>query len=149
MHRNLHLMITLCLLIGAGVMTFLPVVREGARADQACASEAPIEGTVQRGEASWYGKAHHGKKTASGERFDANAATAAHPTLPLGTEIEVTNLETGRETRLTVNDRGPTVEGRVLDVSKKAAQDLGFVEDGTAQVEIEPKPPAQAEKPKC
>jgi len=93
--------------------------------------------TVQEGKASWYGSAHQGEKTASGERFDANARTAAHPTLPLGTPIEVTNLENGRKTTLIVNDRGPRAKGRVLDVSKKGAQDLGFVSDGTAPVRIE------------
>jgi len=93
--------------------------------------------TVQEGKASWYGPNFHGGKTASGEKFDQHADTAAHPTLPLGTPIEVTNLENGRKTTLTVNDRGPQKKGRVLDVSKKGAQDLGFVSDGTAPVRIE------------
>jgi rare lipoprotein A len=102
-------------------------------------ANTPAQGceTVQEGKASWYGAAHQGEKTASGERFDANARTAAHPTLPLGTPIEVTNLENGRKTTLIVNDRGPRAKGRVLDVSKKGAQDLGFVSDGTAPVRIE------------
>ena len=93
--------------------------------------------TVQEGKASWYGPNFHGGKTASGEKFDQHSNTAAHPTLPLGTPIEVTNLENGRKTTLTVNDRGPHKKGRVLDVSKKGAQDLGFVSDGTAPVRIE------------
>ena len=109
------------------------------RAEKACATEAPKAPKVQKGEASWYGRANHGKKTASGERFDQNAPTAAHPSLPMGTEIEVTNLETGKKTTLTVNDRGPKTKGRVLDISKRAAQDLGIGKEGTAQVRIEPK----------
>jgi rare lipoprotein A (peptidoglycan hydrolase) len=100
---------------------------------QVCTGMKP---TVETGEASWYGHEHEGKKTASGEIFDPNASTAAHPTLPLGTEIDVTNLENGKETTLTVNDRGPYINGRVLDVSKKGAHDLGFVEDGLAEVQI-------------
>lgn len=103
---------------------------------QECAGE-----TVQHGKASWYGDAHKGEKTASGDAFDPNARTAAHPSLPLGTPIQVTNLENGKETTLVVNDRGPKKKGRVLDVSKKGAQDLGFVSDGTAPVRIEPVAP--------
>jgi rare lipoprotein A len=100
------------------------------------AQGCPVK-TVQEGKASWYGPNLHGGKTASGESFDQHGNTAAHPTLPLGTPIEVTNLENGRKTTLTVNDRGPHKKGRVLDVSKKGAQDLGFVSDGTAPVRIE------------
>ena len=92
---------------------------------------------VQEGKASWYGDAHRGEKTASGERFDPAASTAAHRTLPLGTPIEVTNLENGRKTTLVVNDRGPRKKGRVLDISQKGAEDLGFVSDGTTAVRIE------------
>jgi rare lipoprotein A (peptidoglycan hydrolase) len=128
----------------------MPIFADGVLANEkgsakACTTKAP---KVQKGEASWYGKANHGKKTASGEKFDANAPTAAHPTLPMGTEIEVTNLENGKETTLTVNDRGPHTKGRVLDVSKKGAEELGIVKEGTAQVKIEPKkvPTKNAEK---
>jgi rare lipoprotein A len=102
----------------------------------ATAQGCPVQ-TVQEGKASWYGPALQGGKTASGERFDQHANTAAHRTLPLGTPIEVTNLENGRKTTLIVHDRGPRKKGRVLDVSKKGAQDLGFVSDGTAPVRIE------------
>ena len=92
---------------------------------------------VQEGKASWYGAAHRGEKTASGDRFDPAASTAAHRTLPLGTPIEVTNLENGHKTTLIVNDRGPHKKGRVLDISQKGAEDLGFVSDGTTAVRIE------------
>jgi len=106
--------------------------RDSSNTGQGCEAT-----TVQEGKASWYGPNLHGGKTASGEKFDQHADTAAHPTLPLGTPIEVTNLENGRKTTLTVNDRGPHAKGRVLDVSKKGAQDLGFVSGGTAPVRIE------------
>jgi len=112
---------------------------------QACTGKMP---KLQTGEASWYGREDAGKKTASGEIFDPNARTAAHPTLPLGTEINVKNLENGKETTLTVNDRGPYIKGRVLDVSRKGADDLGFVKDGITEVQIETKstPPAAAKE---
>jgi rare lipoprotein A len=142
------------LISGVGA-AFLPVFQHDAHAEKACAAKAPNAAQktakVQKGEASWYGNANKGKKTASGEKFDPNASTAAHPSLPLGTEIEVTNLENGKETTLTVNDRGPKTKGRVLDVSKKGAQDLGFTKDGTAQVKIEPKnePKAAPKQNQC
>lgn len=93
-------------------------------------------GWSQVGNASWYGGKFHGRATASGETFDMHALTAAHRTLPLGTWIEVTNLENGRHAELRVNDRGPFVRGRILDVSRAAARKLGFLVDGTAKVRI-------------
>lgn len=87
--------------------------------------------------ASWYGPGFHGRPTASGEAFDMEAMTAAHPSLPLGTEIRVTVLATGRNTDLRVNDRGPFAKGRVLDVSRAAARRLGFLTAGTARVRLE------------
>ena len=91
---------------------------------------------VQQGVASWYGQAHHGRRTASGVRFDMNALTAAHRTLPLGTELEVENLDNGKKLEVTVNDRGPYVRGRILDLSRAAAQRLGFAHHGTARVRL-------------
>lgn len=91
----------------------------------------------QLGEASWYGKFHQGRKTASGTRFNQNALTAAHPTLPLGTEATVTNLETGKSVDVIINDRGPYVKGRDIDLSKAAAQKLGVTKHGAAAVKIE------------
>lgn len=93
-------------------------------------------GWTQTGIASWYGPGFDGRATASGEVFDMDAMTAAHLTLPLGTRIEVTVLETGRRTEVRVNDRGPFVDDRVLDVSRAAARRLGFLQDGTARVRI-------------
>lgn len=91
----------------------------------------------QTGEASWYGKRHHGRKTANGERFDQHGLTAAHPTLPLGTKATVTNLETGKSADVIINDRGPYAKGRDIDVSKAAAEKIGVGKDGAAPVKIE------------
>ena len=93
------------------------------------------------GEASWYGPGFHGKKTATGEVFDQTKMTAAHPTLPLGTKAEVTNLENDKKVEVKINDRGPYVEDRVIDVSRAAAKKLDMVKEGTAQVKIETKAP--------
>jgi rare lipoprotein A len=90
-----------------------------------------------RGVASWYGGAFHNKLTANGERYDENELTAAHQTLPMPSVVRVTNLENGRSLILRVNDRGPFVGGRILDVSKKAAKLLGFHRQGTARVRVQ------------
>ncbi len=98
---------------------------------------APVEaGWQEEGEASWYGAPFHGEETASGEIYDMEGATAAHPSLPFGTVVHVRNLDNGRETTLRVNDRGPFVDGRILDVSRKGARELGLLTPGTAQVRI-------------
>jgi rare lipoprotein A len=93
---------------------------------------------VIRGQASWYGPGFHGKKTASGEIFDQSRLTAAHKTLPLGTKAKVTNLENGNSVEVEINDRGPYVGDRVIDLSRAAANALGFVESGLTLVRIEP-----------
>ena len=91
----------------------------------------------QLGEASYYGPGFHGKKTATGEKFDQNEKTAAHPTLPLGTKATVTNLENGTSVDVKINDRGPYVKGRDIDLSKGAAKELGMTKGGVAPVKIE------------
>jgi len=91
----------------------------------------------QVGVASWYGPGFHGKRTASGERFDQNDLTAAHRKLPLGSEVKVTNLDNGRSIVVEINDRGPYAKGRVIDLSKAAARRLGIMEDGVGKVRIE------------
>lgn len=91
----------------------------------------------QTGKASWYGPGFHGRKTASGARFNQYALTAAHRTLPLGTEVKVTNLETGRTIMVRINDRGPYVDGRIIDLSKRAAVELGMEDAGVAPVKVE------------
>jgi rare lipoprotein A len=92
---------------------------------------------VETGIASWYGPNFHGKYTANGEIYDQNALTAAHRTLPMPSIVRVTNLENGRSIKLTVNDRGPYAKGRIIDVSRRAAQLLGFDGKGTARVRVE------------
>jgi rare lipoprotein A len=89
---------------------------------------------LERGQASWYGPRFHGRRTASGERHDMYALTAAHKTLPFGTLVRVRSVMTGREVEVRINDRGPFVKGRVIDVSKAAAQALGMMEDGVKDV---------------
>lgn len=88
------------------------------------------------GISSWYGPNFHGRPTANGEVFDQNLLTAAHPTLPIPAMIEVTNLENGRSVTLRLNDRGPFAHDRILDVSRAAAVELGFLQQGTAQVRV-------------
>jgi rare lipoprotein A len=95
-----------------------------------------MPGAVQTGEASWYGKPHHGHRTASGEVFDMYRLTAAHPSLPFGSRVRVTNLRNGRSVEVRVNDRGPIVAGRIIDLSYAAAQELVAVADGTIPVRI-------------
>ena len=89
------------------------------------------------GIASWYGHPFHGRPTANGERYDMNEVTAAHPTLPLPSRVRVTNLENGRQVVMRVNDRGPFIDGRLIDVSRRAAQLLGFYRKGLAEVRVE------------
>ena len=89
------------------------------------------------GKASYYGKSHHGKMTANGETFDMNALSAAHTTLPLPTCVIVTNLRNNKSILLRVNDRGPFVKGRIIDVSYRAAQILDFVNSGLTEVRVE------------
>jgi rare lipoprotein A len=90
-----------------------------------------------RGVASWYGEDFHGKPTANGEVFDLNLLTAAHTTLPLPSWVRVTNLANGRSVVVRVNDRGPFVDGRLIDLSQRAARDLGFERRGIERVEVE------------
>jgi rare lipoprotein A len=88
------------------------------------------------GLASWYGREHQGKPTANGERFDLNRISGAHTTLPLPSIVEVTNLENGKRLKVRVNDRGPFVRGRIIDLSQEAARELGFETKGLAKVRV-------------
>ena len=103
-----------------------------------CSSSRPRSpgGSRERGVASWYGPGFHGRYTASGERYDMRAMTAAHQTLPFGTLVEVRNLENGAVARVRINDRGPFKKNRILDLSQAAAQALGILGPGTALVEL-------------
>jgi len=108
----------------------------------ACTSTRPeipepgIGRPIQSGTASWYGGKFHGRKTASGERYDMYEMTAAHRTLPFGTLVEVRNPQNGRAVVVRINDRGPFAKDRILDVSYAAASELGLVGPGTAWVEL-------------
>ena len=94
------------------------------------------EGFEQEGIASWYGPGFHGKSTSSGEIFNQNAMTAAHPILPFQSEIEVTNLRNGRSIVVRINDRGPFTDSRIIDLSKAAATKLDIIGTGTARVRL-------------
>ena len=93
--------------------------------------------TVQEGLVSWYGEQFHDRPTASGQLFDSTAMTMAHPTLPFGTKVKVTNLRNGRSVVLTVNDRGPFVGKRIADLSQAAAATLGMLRRGIAHARLE------------
>ena len=93
-------------------------------------------GFTETGKASWYGKKFHGRPTANGERYDMHGISAAHKTLPLGTVVRVDNLDNGRALDIRINDRGPFVGGRIIDLSYGAAKTLGVVGPGTANVRI-------------
>lgn len=95
-----------------------------------------VHGFEERGVASWYGPSFHGRKTSCGEVFDMHSVSAAHKLLPMYTKIEVTNLENGKSRSIIVNDRGPFVPGRILDLSYAAAKDLGMIDKGLARVLI-------------
>jgi len=94
------------------------------------------QGFVQTGKASWYGKKFHGRTTSNGERYDMYATTAAHKTLPFGTHVHVTNLRNGRSTVVRINDRGPFVKGRIIDLSYSSAREIGLVGPGVTDVRI-------------
>jgi rare lipoprotein A len=95
------------------------------------------QGFVEQGYASWYGPGFHGKKTSNGESYDMHALTAAHKTLPLGTLVKVTRTDTGKSVVVRLNDRGPFVSGRIIDLSNSAAHAIDMVGSGTAPVTIE------------
>lgn len=96
------------------------------------------DGYAETGIASWYGADFHGKKTANGEIYDMHGRTCAHKTLPLGTKVRIKNMENGREVEARVNDRGPFVDGRIVDLTLTIAKDLGMADQGIALVRVEP-----------
>ncbi len=101
----------------------------------------------ESGKASWYGNQFHGRKTSSGERYDMNAMTAAHPTLPIPSYAKVTNLKNGKEVIVRINDRGPFSSSRVMDLSLAAAKKLDFVNQGVARVKVEQLLPGKVTEP--
>lgn len=103
-----------------------------------CAShDVDPHGYDQSGRASWYGARHHGKRTASGERFNQNGLTAAHRSLPFGSRVRVTNLSNKRSVVVRINDRGPHGRGRLIDLSRGAAEKIGMLRSGTARVRVQ------------
>jgi rare lipoprotein A len=100
-------------------------------------SEAPAVGTTAEGIASWYGPGYHGKTTASGEKFNQDALTAAHPYWAFGTRVKVTLLSTGKSTVVRINDRFPAYKGRIIDVSRRTAKAIGLIGPGTGKVRLE------------
>ncbi len=97
----------------------------------------------ERGVASYYADKFKGRKTANGETFRQYKMTAAHKTLPFGTKVRVKNLKNGRTVKVRINDRGPFVKGRIIDLSKKAARRLGMINDGISEVEIRYRKPGR------
>lgn len=100
------------------------------------APRAVRPGWTETGIASWYGHPHHGRRAANGERYDMEKMTAAHRTLPFDTWVEVRNLDNGRSTRVRITDRGPFVDGRIIDLSRAAARALAMIGPGTARVRL-------------
>jgi rare lipoprotein A len=136
---------TLAKLTGAAALAVLAAgcastAHPARRAPHAVAHTAPAAaklGAVEEGLASWYGEPYHGRPTASGSRYDMWAMTAAHRTLPFGTVVRVTNLDSQRQAEITINDRGPFVAGRILDLSRRAAEALGAIGPGVIPVRLE------------
>ena len=114
-----------------GLITLFPVCGCAATHANVAAKHSEV------GLASYYSSRHQGRPTASAQRYDEHALTAAHPTLPFGTRVRVTNLANDRSVVLTINDRGPFSRGRIIDVSKRAARELGFVAEGKAYVRVD------------
>ena len=134
--RALH---TAALVLVAGLALFMTGCATASRPGRAPTAPPAESGTVgfeQTGRASWYGKAHHGEKTASGDTYDMYKLTAAHRTLAFGTRVLVTRVDTGRSVEVLVNDRGPFVRGRIIDLSYAAAEQLGALAAGTFPVRL-------------
>ena len=125
-----------CAFVRRSLLPLLLVLATG------CGTKAPpgrpqeISRYRETGVASWYGKPFHGRKTASGERYNMNKMTAAHRTLPFGVVVKVTNLDNGRSIKVRITDRGPFVRGRIIDLSRAAARKLDMIGPGTARVRI-------------
>ncbi len=124
---------------GAAARFLLVVVLAGCggRGPKAGPSVEPKVGATEEGIASWYGHPYHGRRTANGEVYDMESDTAAHNTLPFDTWVRVVNLDNGRSTRVRINDRGPFVGGRIIDLSRRAAREIGMIRNGTARVRVE------------
>jgi rare lipoprotein A (peptidoglycan hydrolase) len=149
MSNRPHLTFLAALLLGLGTLSFSgKMVKAPAGPLPNQQDGAPVQAQARHSEtglASWYGRAWQGHRTASGVRYDMRKLTAAHRSLPLNTKVRVTNLENGRSVEVTINDRGPYVPHRVIDLSARAARDLGMTHQGLAPVKVElVKAPAQS-----
>lgn len=131
----MRLLFAACLLLSGCTPALTPVAQQVAQ--QQTAARAQIAQAPSEGFASWYGPGFAGRRTASGEVFDPTQLTAAHRTLPFGTQLRVTNLANGRSVVVRINDRGPFKPGRIIDLSRAAAEQLGMIGSGTAQVRLE------------
>lgn len=139
LRRSLYPSVVMLLMAGAqGCSVTAPSGDSDVSHQASTIQNQPKVRLVTTGRASWYGPGFRGRKTASGEIFDDSKFTAAHKTLPLGTIAKVTNLSNGKSVRVEINDRGPYVDGRIIDLSHAAAHALGMVDRGVAHVEIEP-----------
>jgi rare lipoprotein A len=132
------------LLLPALVTGCVPM-RDGSARNAPYKGGHSAAGFVEEGYASWYGMdkgkvKEHGKLTASGRPYDQNAMTAAHKTLPLGTRVKVTNLENGRSAVVVINDRGPYIEGRIIDMTLRGARILGYEKQGFCRARVEALP---------
>jgi rare lipoprotein A len=116
---------------GSNPMLGMPAAPMVAPSEPALAAASEPAAEVGRGLASWYGPRFHGRRTASGERFDMHALTAAHPFLPFGSVVRVENPATGRSVDVRINDRGPHIKQRIIDLSRAAARALGLLDDGS------------------
>jgi len=121
-------------------LTIGPVVAPAVRAQEVARGKQANQAKVlqrQQGTASWYGPGFHGRKTANGERFNSQALTAAHRYLPFGTQVRVTNLNNGRSVIVRINDRGPFIGNRIIDLSAGAARSIGMISSGLAPVRLD------------
>lgn len=118
-------------------VVFLVALSLGACAKRVKVAVTPARGATEEGIASWYGPPYHGRATASGEIYDMNALTAAHRTLAFGVWLEVRNLANGRTVEVRVNDRGPFVKNRIIDLSRAAAQRIDMIGSGVARVRLQ------------
>jgi len=133
---RLHVVSRVVSRLALAVLILCQILAIACSSNRKPASPPTLGVPVERGIASWYGPKFNGRMTASGERYDMNALTAAHPSLPFGTRIGVRNTHTGREVVVRVNDRGPYSRNRILDLSYAAAREVGVVGPGTASVEV-------------
>jgi len=125
-------LLTLIFAMSCGVYKYFP-----KRTPKSYEEKDDVSGNVQVGLASWYGIEEHNNRAASGERFDKNELTAAHKALPMDSIVRVTNLENGRDVIVRINDRGPFVKGRIIDLSYAAAKEVDLLGPGTVKVKVE------------